>query len=297
MRKEAVSALYVLVPVVVADGKGRAVPGLKATDFVLFSEGRRVVFDLFEESRDAPVSFTILLDGSGSMALAGKLEGAKEALRTMVELRRNGDDFSLHVFASGEVREVIPFTTEPGVLLDAIDRVRPFGKTAFYDALVKMPDRSLLGKNGSRAIVLLSDGIDNASTLSREKLREILEGIDVPVYPLGLRNTATAKKGGEALINIEILQEIAEASGGRMAVTEDPSGLREAVKAIEKDLRAQYLLGFAPTGEGPVRFHGLAVTLARPVRVVRMRAGYKGTAPPLRGGPETGPDRNQKEKR
>jgi VWFA-related protein len=290
-KNESVAVGYVLVPIVVTDQKGRPVQGLKEKDFVLFCEGRRVVVDLFEEAHDAPVSFTILLDGSGSMALAGKLEGAKEALRALVEKRRTGDDFSLHVFSSGEVREVIPFTTEPGVLLDAVDRVRPFGKTAFYDALVRMPDRSLLGKNGSRAIILLSDGIDNASTLTRDKLREILEGIDVPVYPIGLRNSATLEKWkgpgartGEALINLEILEDIARASGGQLAVTEEPKGLRDAISSIEKDLRAQYLLGFSPTGKGQVRFRSLAVTLARPVRVVRMRAGYKGTAPPYRGG-------------
>ena len=282
---------YVLVPVVVADAKGRSVRGLKAEDFVLFSEGRRIAFDLFEESREAPVSFTILLDGSGSMGLSGKLEGAKEALRALSQQRRPGDDFSLHLFASGEVRELIPFTTEPGVLLDAIDRVQPFGKTAFFDALVRMPDKSLLGKNGSRAIVLLTDGIDNASTLTRAELKEILEGIDVPVYPLGLRNAAVIRAGkglgpaaGEALINLEILEEIASASGGRLSIADESKELREAISLIEKDLRSQYLLGFAPTGKGTVRFRPLAVTLASPVRVVRMRAGYKGSAPPLRSG-------------
>ena len=296
-KKETVSVGYVLVPVVVADRKGRTVPGLRASDFVLLCEGRRVAFDLFEESRDAPVSFTILLDGSGSMGLAGKLEGAKETLRALSQQRRTGDDFSLHVFASGEVREVIPFTTEPGVLLDAVDRVRPFGKTAFYDALVRMPDKSLLGKNGSRAIILLTDGIDNASTLSQQQLKEILEGIDVPVYPLGLRNAAALRgwKGpgartGEALINLDILEEIAMTSGGRLAVSDDPKDLRDAITLIENDLRSQYLLGFAPAAKGQVRFRSLVVTMARPVRVVKMRAGYKGTAPPYRSGPSNGPE-------
>ena len=296
MKQETVSVGYVMVPIVVADGKGRTVPGLKASDFVLFCEGKRVAFDLFEEARDAPVSFTILLDGSGSMGLSGKLEGAKEALRALALQRREGDDFSLHVFASGEVREVIPFTTEPGVLLDAVDRVKPFGKTAFYDALVRMPDKSLLGKNGSRAIVLLTDGIDNASRLTRKELREILEGIDVPVYPLGLRNPAAVRgsrgegpKTAEALINLDILEEIATASGGRMAVSDEPREITKAISLIENDLRSQYLLGFAPAARGQVRFRGLAVTLARPVRVVKMRAGYKGTAPPYRSGPADEP--------
>ena len=71
-----------------------------------------MAFDLFEESREAPVSFTILLDGSGSMGLAGKLEGAASRRpRPIAAAADRGRLSTSHVF-SGEVREVIPFTTE-----------------------------------------------------------------------------------------------------------------------------------------------------------------------------------------
>ena len=86
------------------------------------------------------------------------------------------------------MREEVPFTSDSARLLATVDAVKPAGRTAFYDALAKMPDRTLLGKNGSRAIVLLTDGIDNASELTRDDLAVLLEGVDVPVYPIGLRS-------------------------------------------------------------------------------------------------------------
>jgi Ca-activated chloride channel family protein len=170
-----------------------------------------------------------------------------------------------------------------------MDAVKPQGRTAFYDALARMPDRTLLGKNGSRAIVLLTDGIDNASELSRDDLAVLLEGVDVPVYPIGLRSPGAplAPPPGvspEALVNLEILGHVARLSGGRLSIVDEPAQLPDAIARVEKDLRTQYLVGFTPTGSGPIRFRRISLRLSGPVRPVRVRAGYRGTLPPLKGG-------------
>jgi Ca-activated chloride channel homolog len=279
----AVSVGYVLVPVVVTDEKGRTIPGLKERDFALLVEGKPVVLDLFSASDDAPVSFAILLDGSGSMGLAGKMEGALAALEALVSRARPGDDFSLHVFAEGTVRELVPFTGDGPGVMRAARAVKPYGKTAFFDALAKMPDRTLLGKNGSRAIVLLTDGIDNASVLSREHLTELLQGLDVPVYPIGLRAPASGPargEPGERDVDIDLLRRIAFETGGRFSLADEPEKLPAAVGEIEKDLRSQYLLGFTPTGAGPVKYRNLSVTIGQRIGTYRTRSGYRGTEPP-----------------
>ncbi len=278
-----VSVGYVLVPVVVTDAKGRTVAGLKERDFTLVVEGRPVALDLFAASTDAPVSFTILLDGSGSMALAGKMEGARAALEALVARARPDDDFALYVFAEGAVRELVPFTRDGVRLVRAAAGVKPYGKTAFFDALAKMPDRSLLGKNGARAIVLLTDGIDNASRLTRETLQEYLEGIDVPVYPIGLRTTSTAfgpGDPGEHDVDVTLLKRVAFQTGGRFSVVEEAGMLPEAVREIEKDLRSQYLLGFTPTGTGPVKYRPISLVVTGRIGTYRIRSGYRGTEPP-----------------
>jgi len=67
---ETVSVGYVMIPFTALDPKGRAIVDLRANEVALQVDGRPVTSDMFERSQNAPVSFTILLDGSGSMALA-----------------------------------------------------------------------------------------------------------------------------------------------------------------------------------------------------------------------------------
>jgi len=284
-----VSVGYVMVPFVLTDLKGKPVPDLKEKDVTLLVDGQPVLTDLFSRSDDAPVSFTILLDASGSMGLVGKMEGARSAVRALVQQRLPGDDFSLYVFSSGAVREVVPFTADAAALLAAVDAITPQGRTAFYDALARMPDRTLLGRNGSRAIILLTDGIDNASTLTRDDLAALLEGVDVPVYPIALRSPGAplAPPPGvtpEAMLNLEILAHVARLTGGLFSMVDEPAQLPAAIMRIEKDLRSQYLLGFTPTGAGPVRFRRITLRLSGSARPVRVRAGYRGTLPPFKGG-------------
>ncbi|MHB8797950.1 MAG: VWA domain-containing protein [Thermoanaerobaculia bacterium] len=283
-----VSVGYVLVPFVVTDRKGRPVSGLKQKDVTLLADGEPVAYDLFQGSSDAPVSYAILLDGSGSMDLAGKMEGARAALRALAAARVPGDDFALYVFAEGEVKEIVPFTEDARAILAAADEVKPWGKTAFRDALALMPEKSLQGKNGSRAIVLLSDGIDNDSELSDEELGGLMEGVEVPVFPLGIRSPGgiAAPPPGQTLewsLNVDVLARIARITGGRMAIVDDPGLLPEKVLDIQKDLRSQYLVGFSPTGAGPVRYRRLTLRVAGPARPVRVRAGYRGSDPPAFG--------------
>lgn len=283
-----VSVGYVLVPFVVTDTKGRPVAGLRQKDVTLLSDGVPVAYDLFEWSVDAPVSFAILLDGSGSMALAGKMEGARAALEALAATRVAGDDFALFVFADGELTEVVPFTEDPSKVVEAARRVKPWGKTAFRDALARMPEKSLRGKNGSRAVVLLSDGIDNDSRIGEEELRRLMEGVDVPVFPLGIRSPGAFERPPpgrtlEWMLDVDVLRQVAAMTGGRMAIVDDPALLPERILDIQRDLRSQYLIGFAPTGRGPVRFRSLALRVAGPARPVRVRAGFRGTDPPALG--------------
>jgi len=283
-----VAVSYVLVPFVVTDLKGLPVRDLREQDVALLVDGTPVKTDLFARSDDAPVSFTILLDGSGSMGLAGKLAGARAAVAALVEQKIPGDDFALFVFAEGEVREVVPFTEDTTRVVAAVNAVKAYGKTAFFDALAKMPDKSLLGKNGSRAIILLTDGIDNASALSSDDLATLLEAVDVPIYPIGLRSPGAPVfpapgQSVEGLLNLEILGHMARITGGRLSIVDEPSLLPDSVRLIQKDLRTQYLLGFTAAGPGPVRFRRIALRLSGPLRAIRVRAGYKGPAPPAKG--------------
>jgi Ca-activated chloride channel homolog len=282
---ETISVNYVMVPFVPLDRRGKPLQGIRQRDVKLLVDGKQVATDLFESAADSPVSFTILLDGSGSMGLAGKLEGARAALETLFRNQKPGDDYALYVAAAGKVTELVPFTSSGQRILRAFDNVEPFGKTSVFDAIVRMPDKSILGTNGSRAIILLTDGLDNASAIDRRTLLSTLEAVDVPVYPLGLVQPEllhpVAGAPLESRLDIAVLADLARMSGGRMMINSRPDELQKAVQIVLADLRAQYLVGFAPSGKGNVRFRRIDLEISGPVESVRVRSGYRGTDPPL----------------
>jgi len=282
---ESVNVGYVMIPFTVIGEHGKPITDLHNAEVDLRVDGSPVRSDMFEKSQDAPVSFTILLDGSGSMALAGKMDSARAAIGALIAHRRPGDDFALYVFAESQAREVVPFTEKPADITRALANVSPYGKTAFFDALATMPERSKLGRNPSRAIILLSDGIDNASSITRGALAQQLQGISVPIYSLGLREPVepmkSTKRPREDLSDIGLLNEVAALTGGKLYLGNTPQQIAEAVSHIEEDLRAQYLIGFAPTGKGGIKYRTITLKLNGRARAVRVRAGYLGTEPPL----------------
>ncbi len=217
------------------------------------------------------------------MGLAGKMDAARAAIGALLAHRRPGDDFSLWEFAESEAHQLVPFTEKPADITRALATVDPYGKTAFFDALSTMPERSKLGKNPTRAIILLSDGIDNNSKLTRSDLARLLQGVAVPIYPLGIRDPreAPAGRSKEELSDLGLLEEVANLTGGKLHLGNQPQQIAQAVAAIERDLRAQYLIGFTPTGQGAIKYRQISLQLASRVRTVRVRAGYLGTEPPL----------------
>ena len=282
---ESVSVGYVMIPFTALDPKGRAITDLRAGEVSLRVDDQPVRSDMFEKSQNAPVSFTILLDGSGSMGLAGKMDAARAAIGALLAHRKPGDDFALYLFDDSVARELVPFTQKPAEITDALATVKPFGKTAFFDALATMPERSQLGENPTRAIILLSDGIDNASEITRPQLARRLEGVSIPIYPLGIRDPREmqdeAKRPREELSEVGILDEVARLTGGKLSLGTTPQEISTAVAALQKDLRAQYLIGFTPTGKGAVKYRRISLRLAGRVQTVRVRAGYLGTEPPI----------------
>ena len=298
--EEQVSVSYVMVPFTALNSNGAPITDLKAKEVSLLVDDKPVATDMFEVSFNAPVSWTILLDGSGSMGLAGKIDAAKAAINALTARRRAGDDFALYVFdAEGHANELVPFTENPSAITRALDIVKPWGKTAFFDALAEMPARTDLGRNGSRAIILLSDGIDNNSTLTREQIAKRLEAVAIPIFAFSLREPAEQKKVpaiSEEMSNIDLLEELASATGGKLFVGNQPEQLAKAMDGMESALRAQYLIGFPPTGKGTVKYRRISLKLAGRVRSVRARAGYRGTEPPVLSASSRGTKRNERKK-
>src|SRR4051812_9172502 len=110
---ESVNVGYVMIPFTAIGDHGRPITDLRNAEFDLMVDGSPVRSDMFEKSQNAPVSFTILLDGSGSMALAGKMDSAFAAIGALIGPRPPGDDFALYGFAESPAGRGGPVPQDP----------------------------------------------------------------------------------------------------------------------------------------------------------------------------------------
>jgi VWFA-related protein len=278
-----VSVGLVLVPVVVRSGEGYA-KNLDKEDFRLRVEGKRVPIESFERRSDAPASVVLLQDLSGSMATAGKLEQSREVMRFFLDKALPGDEFSIATFAGDQLQVDVPFTSDRTVLREASDRWEAYGTTALHDAVARMPQISLEGRNPKRFAILITDGVDNASRITPEQARAIVQEAQLPTYVLGMGSGNPYElnaEGKKVYRYADVLSLLAAVTGGRYYSISSNEDLQKALTAILDDVRHQYVLGFS-TGDGAVRFRNLQVEVkskGKDRRTVVFRRGYKGTPP------------------
>src|SRR5512138_1466293 len=173
----------VTVSVIVKNRDGKPVTGLSRRDFELTDAGRvRDIADF--RSEPAPISLAVLLDTSGSMQIDPKWSNARDAIAKLAaELQPGRDRISLLTFDT-ELHEVQPFTTNPGDVLRRLDSVRPWGSTALYDAVVQA-GRTLAAQGESRrAVIVVTNGLDNRSRSTAAGASAVVSAVDMPVYTI-----------------------------------------------------------------------------------------------------------------
>ncbi len=267
----------VTVSVSVRTENGRVVRDLQKSDFTVFDAGQQVeVLDFY--SGDSPISLAILLDISGSMAVGGNMDRAREAVTVAtMSLREDADEAALYTFDS-ELREVVSFTTD----LDRVHRVSlkgsPWGKTSLFDAIADAATTVSERANRHRALLVITDGVDTGSRLTAAEVSAIASSIDVPVYLLTVV-TPVDHPGGEFELTSDgrsartaTLADLARWTGGDMRVTSTPAHISAAVQDLFTELRHQYLISFEP-GDRP-GWHPLEIRTRKRGLVVHARGGY-----------------------
>jgi len=286
--EDAVDVSWVLVPVVVRSAGGY-VGELTQKDFRLFVDGRRVAIESFDSSRDAATSLVWLQDLSGSMANAGKIEASRQAFRYFVERTRPEDEIAIATFASGLLQVEVPFTGDRGALLEASQLWEGWGTTTLHDAVAFLPEITDSGRHRKRAVVLITDGVDNASVLTPAESRLIVREARLPVYVLGFtttdprdledRNKLANEELAESFRYAQLLHRLARASGGRFLWVTDPAGIEQGAAAVLDELRHQYVLGF-PARRAPRKYREIRVELeGRHKGEILHRQGYYGGLP------------------
>ncbi len=267
----------VVVNVSVTDKQFRQISGLNKYHFEIFEDKVRQEIEFFSDE-DRPASVGIIFDLSGSMN--NKMSRAREAIKAFIDTCHNQDDFFLVGF--NERASLLAEISDGRSVLDRLAMAEPRGQTALYDAAYLGVEKVKEGRHDKRALLIVSDGQDNASRYNYGELRKLLKEADVQVYCIGI-----LEEGADAGSVLDrqgqlILEELSRTTGGMAFFPSSYGELEDSVTRIALTLRHQYSIGYVPFNEqrdGKWRKIKVRVNAPRglPSLVVRAKEGYYAT--------------------
>jgi Ca-activated chloride channel homolog len=268
-----VDSSLVLIPVHVTTASGASVTGLKKEDFMLFEDGVRQTITHFAQD-DAPVSAGLLLDISGSMK--NKMAKASQAATEFFKFANPQDEFFLVEF-NGRASLKIPFTGDWPGIAEEIAVARPSGLTAMLDAIHLGLAQMRHARNERKALIVLSDGGENFSRRNLRDLKTTLLEADVQVFAMGVFDSDVAqKRAPEERNGPKLLNQVALDTGGRDYPVAGTDSLADIGVKIARELRNQYVLGFAPaTSIADGKYHKVNLKLASPEAENDLKAYYR----------------------
>ncbi|MFZ1008739.1 MAG: VWA domain-containing protein [Candidatus Sulfotelmatobacter sp.] len=233
----------VLLPVTVSDPMNHTVTTLKKEDFALYEDNTRQEIRYFS-IEDIPISVAILVDVSKSMS--DKIDAEREAI---VEFFKNAnpDDEYFAIAFSDRPRLFADSTQSLDQIQGQLLAEEPGGPTAMLDAVYLAVSKLESARYERKAILIISDGGDNASRYSLREIKSVVQESDIQIYAVGLFETFFLNTIEEKLGKIW-LGEITDATGGRTVTVDNREKVPEAAATISREMRNQYVLGYRPTG-------------------------------------------------
>ena len=262
----------VVLPVRVTDAGGNFVSGLAENDFRVYDERRLRDISLFQRE-DAPVSVGLVIDHSGSMEL--KLPNVTTAVSEFAHSGNSEDEMFVVDFNDNVVTEPLDgkaFTNNSVELEKAVEAVSAHGRTALYDAVAEGINHLQLSHLQRKALIVISDGGDNASHSKRSEIVELARQSQIVIYSVVLEDDFAKEQDPKAL------KQLSEDTGGVAFFPQSQQSVVDSSRKIARDLREQYVLGFVPgkyaSGNTFRKVEVKVVTAARGKLHVRTRAGY-----------------------
>jgi Ca-activated chloride channel homolog len=264
------SSELVVLPVIVKDKQGRYVSDLGKERFVVYDNARRMSIDLFT-NEDTPVTVGLIVDASGSMrAKLGEVIAAAVAFAKS----SNPDDELFAVRFNDDAQEVVRdrrflLASDLSALEAAMSALRPQGRTALYDALIAGLDHLNDASRPRKALIVISDGGDNASRATLDAVLARAHKSNAAIYTIGVYDPDEADK------NRGTLKALARATGGERFEPASPGELLQVCKRIARELRSGYTIGYVPPDRDGL-FHRVRVVIEPAMRGldVRTRPGY-----------------------
>jgi Ca-activated chloride channel family protein len=268
-----VTAELVVLPVNVTDAGGNFVSGLTAQNFRVYEDGRPQTITLFQRE-DIPVTVGLIVDHSRSMG--PKLSAVATAVSGFARSSNREDEMFVVDFSDRVWPEFFggqPFTSDVKVLENAVASVPAQGQTALYDAVYEGLERLRFGHRQKKALIIVSDGGDNASRRKYKEILALARQSQAMIYAIGL----VGETGQEE--NPRVLERLCRDSGGLVFFPHNVEAVGEISNRIAHDLRQQYTVGYAPEKKkiGTGAFRKIQVKVSAPGRSkmhVRTRTSY-----------------------
>lgn len=238
--KIAVSVNLVILPVKVTDGQGTFVPVLRSEDFRVYEDGELQTITVFEEG-DAPVTVGLVVDHSRSMA--PKLRDVAAAVSGFAHSSNPQDEMFVVDFnddVSVELMKGKPFSSDAKELEAALNAVTARGRTALYDAVSEGLSHLQYGQWGKKALIIISDGGDNASHLKYSQILAQARQSQSLIYSIVLVGSENEEE------NPNLLRRLCKDTGGIAYFPREGESVSKVSLEIARDLREQYTLGYTP---------------------------------------------------
>lgn len=259
----------VALNVSVFDQNWKVIRGLPQSAFSVKENGAPQQISVFRQE-DVPVSMGLIVDTSASMR--DKKDRVISAAVAMVKAS-NPDDEVMVVRFSDDPEVVQPFTNKVDALEKSLRGIEPRGETAMRDAvLLGIQDLRSRAKRDKRVLVVVTDGDDNASVATQQRLIEAARQSNAIVYAIGLLGGEPPESAARARKAIE---DLTNQTGGRAWFPTDVNDIAAITPEIAHEIRNQYVIGYTPTDQTKDgKFRTVTVEVNVPGAIVRTRAGY-----------------------
>jgi Ca-activated chloride channel family protein len=248
----------------VTDRNGEPVTGLRQSDFDVYENNTRQDISAFAAG-EFPLTVALGVDRSWSMA-GNPLRLAKQASLAFLRALKP-DDRSMVVAINNDAEVIAALSADRAAQARAIERLDPWSTTALHDAIIATLDR-LEPEQGRQAVVVFSDGNDRYSHATAAQVMDRARRSNALIYPIAFGKQRPP-----------LLAELSTVTGGRSFLLRDARELDATLATIAKELRYQYLLGYAPADAidgGTHEWRSIRVALKNAPSGVRVRArdGY-----------------------
>jgi Ca-activated chloride channel homolog len=244
----------VSISAVVRDKKGKVVRSLESKDFSVADGGEARKIVSVQSDANAPASIAFLVDGSGSMRLGEALESSRRICEWLLStLDQKRDDAALFSFDT-RLLTLREFSGSVEHVRAGLKELDAWGATSIYDAIAGASAVVADRARNRRAVIVLTDGDDNASSYSPQEVAWIASTIDVPVYVFAVGQGVSAEAAAANPVAVASpLAELARATGGDFFVANSPALAVAGITRLVDELRHQYLIAFEPSSAPGLR--------------------------------------------